>query len=112
MGVNIKTLSGDIQAVSKLSLELLSIDLDSSAHKVREDHITDDFFSINIDLRDFRNLTYSGTNNIYFGLQSKTINYTKIRADPQGTAQPRFWLNLQNITTSPGPSLDSLIPQR
>jgi hypothetical protein len=112
MGVNIKTLSGDIQAVGKLSWELLSIDLDCSAHKVREDDITDHFLGINIDLRDFRNLTYSGTNNIYFGLQSKAINYTTIGADPQGTAQPGFWLNLQDVTTSPGPSLDSLIPQR
>lgn len=110
MGVNIKTLSGDIQAVGELSLGLFSIDLDSSAHNVREDDITDDLLGINIDLGNFRNLTYNGTNNMYFGLQSKAINYPKIGAGPQGTAQPGFWLNLQDGVTSPGLTLDSLIP--
>jgi hypothetical protein len=71
-------------------LELFSIDLGSSTHKVREDDITDHFLGINIDLGDFRNLTYSSTNNIYFGLPSKAINYPKIGADPQGTVQSGF----------------------
>jgi hypothetical protein len=110
MGVEIKTLSGDIQAVGELNLGLFSIDLDSSAHKVREDDITDDLLGIKIDLGNFKNLTYTGTNNMYIGLQSKAINYPKIGAGPQGTAQPGFWLNLQDGVSSPDLRIDSIIP--
>jgi hypothetical protein len=110
MGVEIKTLSGDVQAVGVLSLGLLSINLNSSAHNVREDDITDDLLGINIDLGNFKNMTYSGTNNMYLGLQSTAINYPKIGAGPQGTAQSGFWLNLQDGVTSPGLGIDSVIP--
>jgi hypothetical protein len=110
MGVEIKTLSGDVQAVGVLSLGLFSINLNSSAHNVREDDITDDLLGINIDLGNFKNMTYSGTNNMYLGLQSTAINYPKIGAGPQGTAQSGFWLNLQDGVTSPGLGIDSVIP--
>lgn len=110
MGVEIKTLSGDVQAVGQLSLGLFSINLDSSAHNVREDDITDDLLGINIDLGNFKNMTFKGTNNFYLGLQSTAINYPKIGAGPQGTAQSGFWLNLQDGVTSPGLGIDSIIP--
>jgi hypothetical protein len=99
-----------VQAVGVLSLGLFSINLNSSAHNVREDDITDDLLGINIDLGNFKNMTYSGTNNMYLGLQSTAINYPKIGAGPQGTAQSGFWLNLQDGVTSPGLGIDSVIP--
>lgn len=110
MGVEIKTLSGDIQAVGELNLGLFSINLDSSAHNVREDDITDDLLGINIDLGNFKNMTFTGTNNMYLGLQSTAINYPKVGSGPQGTAQSGFWLNLQDGVTSPGLGIDSIIP--
>jgi hypothetical protein len=110
MGVEIQTLSGDVQAVGQLSLGLFSINLDSSAHNVREDDITDDLLGIDIDLGNFKNLTFTGTNNFYLGLQSTAINYPKLGAGPQGTAQSGFWLNLQDGVTSPGLGLDSIFP--
>jgi hypothetical protein len=110
MGVEIKTLSGDVQAVGQLSLGLFSINLDSSAHNVREDDITDDLLGLDIDLGNFQNMTFTGTNNLYLGLQSTAINYPKLGAGAQGTAQSGFWLNLQDGVTSPGLGLDSIIP--
>ncbi len=110
MGVEIKTLSGDVQAVGQLSLGFFSIDLDSSAHNVREDDITDDLLGLDIDLGNFQNMTFNGTNNLYIGLQSTAINYPKLGAGAQGTAQSGFWLNLQDGVTSPGLGLDSIIP--
>ena len=110
MGVEIKTLSGDVQAVGQLSLGLFSIDLDSSAHNVREDDITDDLLGLDIDLGNFQNMTFTGTNNFYLGLQSTAINYPKLGTGAQGTAQSGFWLNLQDGVTSPGLGLDSIFP--
>ena len=110
MGVEIKTLSGDVQAVGQLSLGLFSIDLDSSAHSVREDDITDDLLGLDIDLGNFQNMTFTGTNNFYLGLQSTAINYPKLGTGAQGTAQSGFWLNLQDGVTSPGLGLDSIFP--
>lgn len=110
MGVEIKTLSGDVQAVGELSLGPFTIDLDSSAHNVREDDITDDLLGVNIDLGNFKNMTFKGTNNFYLGLQSTAINYPKVGAGPQGIAQSGFWLNLQDGVTSPGLGIDSIIP--
>lgn len=106
MGVEINTLSGDIQAVGELGI----IDLDSSAHNIREDDITDDLLGIDIDLTNFQHMEFTNTNNMYLGLQSEAINYPKLGTGAQGTAQAGFWLNLQDGVTSPGLSLDSLIP--
>lgn len=43
----------------------------------------------------------SGTQNLYLGFQSEEINYPKVGAGPQGTAQPGFWLNLQDNYRAP-----------
>lgn len=110
MGVEITTLSGDVQAVGELNLGLFNLDLDSSAHNVREDDITDDLLGLDIDLGNFQNMTFTSTKNLYLGLQSEAVNYPKIGDGPQGVAQAGFWLNLQDGVTSPGLSIDSIIP--
>ena len=74
------------------------------------DDITDDLLGLDIDLGNFQNMTFTGTNNFYLGLQSTAINYPKLGTGAQGTAQSGFWLNLQDGVTSPGLGLDSIFP--
>lgn len=108
LGSSIKTLSGDIQAVGELSF----LDLDSSAHNIREDQITDDLLGIDIDLSNFRTLEFTETKNMYLGVQSEAINYPKVGDGPQGTAQAGFWINLQDGATAPDLQLDGLNPTK
>lgn len=107
LGSEITTLSGDIEAVG----ELLFLDLDSSAHNIREDQIEDDLLGIDIDLANFKTLKFTETKNLYLGLQSEAINYPRINeAGSQGQAQAGFWLNLQDGATAPNLQLNGLNP--
>ena len=109
LGSTITTLSGDIEAVGELDLGLFTIDLDSSAHGVREDQIEDDLLGIDIDFSNFKTLKFTDTQNFYLGFQSEAINYPKLNeAGKQGQAQAGFWLNLQDGATAPGLQLDGL----
>lgn len=45
------------------------------------------------------------TKNLYLGLQSQAINYPKVGPGAQGTAQPGFWLNLQDGYSAPDLSI-------
>lgn len=97
LGLEITTLSGDVQVVG----ELWPITLDSWAHSIREDDIASLIGLASIDLGNFKKLEFNNANNMYLGLQSTAINYPKLGAGPQGTAQAGFWLNLQDGVTAP-----------
>ena len=106
LGVDINTLSGDIESVGLLGgfLPVTATSSDVRANTVDALNI------LPVPLAGFHTLESEGTNNLYLGLQSEAINYPKIGAGPQGTAQAGFWLNLQDGITVPDLNFNIINP--
>lgn len=119
IGHDIIALSGDITAkayIDSIGLDGLPIPIGSLLglteypynHATRTNRISTQLQALGIfsptltlHLGELGHTTLNGTKNLYLGFQSEEINYPKVGAGPQGTAQPGFWLNLQDNYEAP-----------
>lgn len=105
-GVEMKTLSGDIESVGQLG-GFIPV---TATSNVARSNTVNALNILPIGIGGFRHLEFENTKNMYLGFQSQAINYPKIGDGPQGTAQPGFWLNLQDGVNVPDLNFNILNP--
>lgn len=114
IGHDIIALSGDITAkafvdeIIGLPLGALNLTEYPFNHATRTDRISTQLQllgglspTLTLHLGDLGRTQLDQTKNLYLGFQSQAINYPKVGPGAQGTANPGFWLNLQDGYSAP-----------